>query len=73
MLAWRETGQHDFPPGQAVKFSSRASPTSERYELNIPARAEIIHMRLVLPAAGADIENIELLDTDRERVKVWRW
>ncbi len=72
-LAWREAGQSDFPPGQVVKFASAASTASKHYELNIPARGVVTHVRLILPTAGADIEHIELLDTDGEPVKVWRW
>jgi uncharacterized sulfatase len=72
-FAWREEHQGDFPPRQTVTFTCTASPEWQEQSVQLPARGKIIHVRLLLPSAGADIERIEFRDADQKPLKVWRF
>lgn len=65
-FAWREAGQKDFGAGQVVTFECSASDKVQQYEAEIIAGGKIIHMRLLLPDSGADVEAIEFRDSDGE-------
>jgi uncharacterized sulfatase len=72
-FAWREEGQTDFPPEQLVTFDCPASSQMQEHSVRIPARGKVIHVRLLLPAAGADIERIEFRDASQKPLKTQRF
>ena len=72
-FAWREMGQPDFPPKQVVTFDCPASTTCQEHSVELPAQREVIHVRVLLPATGADIERIEFRDVDGKPLKTWRF
>lgn len=72
-LAWREQGQPDFPPGQTVALTCPAGTSWQDYSVELPARGRMIHLRLLLPRTGADINRLTLLDADKRALKTWRF
>ena len=72
-FAWREAGQKDFPTQQVVLFDCRPSTDWQEYRVTIPATNNVIHVRLLLPAGGADVEAIELQDARGKTRKSWRF
>jgi arylsulfatase A-like enzyme len=62
-LAWRVTGQPDFPPGQQVEFDTRASSDSQTVAVQLPAVGHLIHLRLHLPGA-VTLGSVELKAAD---------
>ena len=65
-FAWREEGQPDFQPKQVVSFDCPASKELQEHSVKLPARGKVIHVRLLLPAAGADIERVEFRDAGQK-------
>lgn len=72
-FAWREEGQPDFPPKQVVLFDCPASDPFQEHSVKLPARGKVIHVRLLLPPAGADIESIEFRDANQKPLKTQRF
>jgi uncharacterized sulfatase len=70
-FAWRQKGQPDFPADQRIRFPCSATDQMQRYAVTIPASGTVIHLRMHLPAAGADIQSIELQDVDQHTQKRW--
>ena len=58
-FAWREAGQQDFPAEQAVMFDCAATDDWQQHKVKLPADGKVIHVRLLLPPAGADVQSIE--------------
>lgn len=57
-FAWREAGQKDFSP---------------KHRVVITASGPVIHVRLMLPPTGADIESITFQNADGKPLKTWRF
>jgi uncharacterized sulfatase len=72
-VAWREQGQKGFPPEQVVTFDCDEPGAWREHRVVLPARGKIIHLRLLLPATGADIESVEIRDSDENSTKTWRF
>lgn len=72
-VAWREPGQEVFPPDQKVTFDCRGSDEVQEHRVELPAKKKIIHVRLILPAGGADVASIELQDKNGKNLKSWRF
>ncbi|MBC8354040.1 MAG: sulfatase-like hydrolase/transferase [Planctomycetes bacterium] len=72
-FAWREVGQKDFGAKQVVTFNCSPSPDWQEYRVNIFASGGIIHVRLLLPDEGADIELIEFRNASGKPLKTWRF
>ena len=72
-ISWRESGQRDFAPKQMVTFESKPSEVSKEYRVTIPAKQRVIHVRLLLPASGADVESIEFQDKSGKAINTWRF
>ncbi len=72
-FAWRETGQKDFSPAQAVTFNCPASADWREHRIAIPAKKKVIHIRLHLPESGADVQSIEFQDAGGKALKAWRF
>lgn len=72
-IAWREAGQNDFPAGQVVKFRCEASDEWQQHAVRLPADGKVIHVRLLLPEGGADVESIAFRDTRENVLQSWRF
>ena len=69
--AWREPGQSTFPSDQAKTFPVEAGDKARPHELSIEAEGKIIHLRVLLPRAGADVEHIEIRSEDGKTLRQW--
>ena len=73
-IAWRESGQNDFPTEkQKMDFSCRASESPVEYRIPISAGQNVIHVRLILPPGGADLASVEFQNEAGKVVKAWRF
>ncbi|MDP6556601.1 MAG: hypothetical protein QGG71_18160 [Pirellulaceae bacterium] len=72
-FAWREAGQKEFPADQVVRFDCRKSPNLQQYEADLNGDGKIIHIRLLLPDKGADLESITLHDDRGQVLREWRF
>jgi hypothetical protein len=72
-FAWREEGQNHFPPKQVVTFECPASTQWQEYSVKLPAHGKVMHVRLLLPATGADIQRIEFRDIHQKPLKTWQF
>ncbi len=72
-FAWRQAGQERFPANQVVTFACRPSTDWQEHCVAIPATNKVIHIRMLLPAGGADVKSIELQDVDGKVLKTWRF
>jgi arylsulfatase A-like enzyme len=72
-VAWRESGQRDFPARQVVAFNVTRPGEWQEHRVAIPGNNRVIHVRLLLPAGGADIESIRFEDATGKVLKTWRF
>jgi uncharacterized sulfatase len=72
-FAWREKGQKDFPDSQLVTFECSPSTELHEHRVSLPATDKIIHIRLLLPESGADIESIEFQDSQGKSIRTWHF
>ncbi|MCP4171914.1 MAG: sulfatase-like hydrolase/transferase [Fuerstiella sp.] len=72
-FAWREPGQKTFANDQTVTFDCPKSNEFQTHRVNIAAHGHVIHVRMLLPADGADIESIEFQDTNGKALKKWKF
>ncbi|MEA1952232.1 MAG: hypothetical protein U9N87_12680, partial [Planctomycetota bacterium] len=72
-FAWREPGQKRFPANQKAAFDCRGSAELQEHRVALSAQNKIIHVRLHLPATGADVASIELQDSLGKTLKSWRF
>lgn len=72
-LAWREAGQRDFPPGQVVQFGPLEAGEWQVHHVPVPAKGRVIHVRLLLPPAGADIDSVAFADAGGKVVRSWEF
>lgn len=56
-VAWREAGQRDFPRGQSV--SVPCAEGEQLLNLELQAKRAVIHLRILLPKQGAEIQSIK--------------
>ncbi len=59
-IAWRVEGEKDFEPKNRTAFVVGASDDWQTHEVNIQAKAKIIHLRIHLPIGVTQIEDIQL-------------
>jgi uncharacterized sulfatase len=72
-IAWREKGEQEFSNDQVVAFHCAASPNVQEHRVAIAASKPVIHVRLLTPPGGADIESIEFLGEDEKQVRIWKF
>lgn len=72
-IAWRQSGQKDFVAGQSVGFNCNKTEAVQEHRVSIPATADVIHLRLLLPPGGAEIASIELRNGQGRSLKAWRF
>lgn len=72
-IAWREAGQKEFGADQVVTFDCKSSTDWQEHRVNIRAKGRVIHVRLLLPKNGADIELIEFLGEGERPLTTWRF
>jgi uncharacterized sulfatase len=70
-FAWREAGQRDFSPQQVVMFDCAASPDWQEQRVAIAGNGPVIHVRLLLPETGADIDSIIFADPAGRVLRAW--
>ena len=68
-VQWRESDQKDFPDDQIVEFKMTDEWTTA--ELKIPNQKKIVHIRIRLPAAGVEIEDVQFVDSNDKVIKRW--
>jgi arylsulfatase A-like enzyme len=59
-IAWRLDGDKDFLPANRLAFPLQATADWQNHTLEIPTTARVIHVRVHLPAGGAEFREIEL-------------
>jgi uncharacterized sulfatase len=59
-LAWRLDGDKDFLPANRLTFPLQATAEWQTHTLEIPTSGRVIHVRVHLPAGGAEFREIEL-------------
>jgi uncharacterized sulfatase len=59
-LAWRLDGDKDFLPANRLTFPLQATSDWQTHILEIPTTGRVIHVRVHLPAGGAEFREIEL-------------
>ena len=59
-IAWRLDGDKDFLPANRLPFPLQATPDWQTHTLKIPTTGRVIHVRVHLPAGGAEFREIEL-------------
>jgi arylsulfatase A-like enzyme len=59
-IAWRLDGDKDFLPANRLTFPLQATPNWQTHTLEIPNTGRVIHVRVHLPAGGAEFREIEL-------------
>jgi len=64
-IAWRVDGDKDFLPGNRTPFAIVASEDWQTHEIELPATATIIHLRVHLPPGSSSIRAIELKSGSR--------
>jgi hypothetical protein len=72
-FTWRESGQKDFPGQQRVTIDLAQSGEWQKWQVILPAKEKIIHVRLYLPTSGADIQSIEFQDDRGKPIMTWRF
>ncbi len=72
-FAWREVGQKGFSPRQIVTFACPETAGWHEHRVAIPATHTVIHVRLLLPPGGADIESLAFEDATGTTLKEWRF
>jgi hypothetical protein len=59
-IAWRLDGDKDFLPANRLTFPLQATSDWQTHTLEIPTTGRVIHVRVHLPAGGAEFREIEL-------------
>lgn len=54
-VTWRMDGEKDFLPANRIPFQITAKDDWQTHEITIPATGRIIHVRVHLPAGGAEL------------------
>jgi uncharacterized sulfatase len=72
-VAWREAGQKTFPPEQVATFDCRQAAAWQEQRVAISGDGRVIHVRLLLPPGGADIESIQFQEVTGRVLKEWRF
>ena len=68
---WRESGQKEFEPTEIARFDCTASAEMQEHKVDIVANKKVIHVRVLVPVGGADVESIEFQDTNGTTLKAW--
>lgn len=68
-FAWRCSGQEDFSPDQVVMFDCPAEKST--HKIAISAVDDVIHMRLLLPPSGAEIDSVKFQDAGGQTLQNW--
>jgi len=64
-IAWRVDGDKDFLAGNRTPFVIVATEDWQTHEIELPATATIIHLRVHLPPGSSSIREIELKSGSR--------
>ncbi len=70
-FAWRVEGQPDFSNEQRVSFEVKGSDEWQEIESPIPARGQVIHLRVHLPAGSTSLREISLETAAGKPVRTW--
>lgn len=70
-FAWRVEGQPDFSNEQRVNFEVRGSDEWQEIASPIPARGQVIHLRVHLPAGSTSVREIRLETGGGKPVRTW--
>ena len=66
-LAWRLDGDQDFLPANRLTFPLQATADWQTHTLQIPTTGRVIHVRVHLPAGGAEFRTLNLVSTSRSK------
>jgi uncharacterized sulfatase len=70
-VAWRAGGDKGFPADQVATVACAPGESAADYQIKIPTGEKVIHLRLILPPEGADLESIAI--RDQAGVRLHRW
>lgn len=72
-FAWREAGQKDFSAEQVTTFDCTPSVEWREHSVAIAGHGKVIHVRLLLPAQGADVASVAFRDAGGKTLREWRF
>ena len=72
-ISWRESGQKGFEAANVARFDYTDSAKIQEHRVNIVAQNKVIHVRLLVPVEGADIESIEFRDSKGRTLRQWQF
>ena len=72
-VAWRADRQSDFPAEQVGDFLVQKTEDASYATAVVASPANVIHLRVILPKIGADIESIEVWSTENQLLRQWRF
>jgi uncharacterized sulfatase len=64
-ISWRSESQPDFVPDQIIRTSVPASSDWQTLTLDVPAKGQTIHLRLLLPNHPVTVSTITFKDTNK--------
>jgi len=66
-IAWRLNDDKDFLPANRLTFPLQATADWQTHTLQIPTTGRVIHVRVHLPAGGAEFRTLNLISTSRSK------
>ena len=66
-IAWRLNDDKDFFPANRLTFPLQATSDWQTHTLQIPTTGRVIHVRVHLPAGGAEFRTLNLISTSRSK------
>jgi len=70
-FAWRTEGQSDFPPDQLTTVRAAADDDWQTIRAEIPTKARIIHIRVLLPPGESFVREIKLNGAGGKKDVAW--
>ncbi|MDG2126975.1 MAG: sulfatase-like hydrolase/transferase [Fuerstiella sp.] len=70
---WRESDQKEFESAEIATFNCPASAEMQEYKVDISAKKKVIHLRLLVPVEGADVESIEFRNSNGRTLRKWQF
>ncbi|MBA4016500.1 MAG: aryl-sulfate sulfohydrolase [Pirellula sp.] len=64
-VAWRTSEEKDFLPAHRVAFPIRPAKDWQSYEIPLPAKGRIVHVRVHIPAGAAEFRALDFSSTSR--------
>tara|TARA_R110002049_G_scaffold285698_4_gene467168 strand:+ start:369800 stop:371602 length:1803 start_codon:yes stop_codon:yes gene_type:complete len=70
-IAWRTSDEKDFLPNAKVAFDLDDTDAWQTVQVEIPAKGQLIHVRLIAPAGSTLVRQFDLRSATGENVSLW--